>query len=129
MNANPRITLNHTMLDAAMLLCDGNPGAIVALLKLSEESSKIDPQSAWKEWGPFMSLDDYSIYGPDIHVLYKYVCGFSSLKVFTLLRAVQLGLLSEAELLSAIQLEKHSFDFDELLSKVQQQVTEFGRQE
>jgi hypothetical protein len=129
MNTNPRIGLNTTLLQASMLVSEGNPGAMTALMALIKESPKIDPQSIWKEWGPFMSFDSYAIYGSEIHVLYKYICEFNCLKVLTLLRAVQLGLLPCAALKTAIETEQHNFNFEELLYKVQEQVSQFGREE
>ncbi len=120
-----RITLKMTILDILMELGEGNPGGLTAMMELMKDAPAIDPQAWGGELQPLLSLDTHAIYGSQIWVLYKDVCGQDTLKVLTLLRAVQLGLMPEATLQRLGRL--NVVDFDSLLEQVQSSVSEFGR--
>lgn len=128
MNDVQRITLEDTTLTATIKLADGNPGAVFALVALSKDASKHDPDSAFGPLAPLFAMDIMGIYGADIHRLFKHVCGGSTLKVCTLERAVQLGIITEIPVMQAAMGDNEvKFDFDDLLAKVQAQLPAFGR--
>jgi hypothetical protein len=120
-----RITLKMSTMDLLMELSEGNPGALTAMLTLMNDAPMIDPQAWAGELQPLLSLDAHAIYGSQIWVLYKDVCGQSSLNVLTLLRAVQLGLTPATTLQRLGRL--NVIDFELLLSQVQAKVKDFGR--
>lgn len=122
-----RIELNDTALSACMKLAEGNPGAITALMKLMGAAPRIDPDSAWGAIGPLFSLDRMGIYGSNIWLLWKDVCGQDAVKVKTLFRAAQLGIISETPIKMAAASGEHSFDFDALLADVRKQLPAFAQ--
>lgn len=92
----PRLDLSDNLQDAIIKFADGNPGAINALLILCTQSPSIDPDSAFGPFSPLMSLDNLDVYGSDVYILLKDVCGNSPAAVLALLRAHQLGFVTEA---------------------------------
>lgn len=93
-----RIDLHSTILTALTALSGGNPGAATALIGLVHSVEKVDPQSALREWGPLLWLDDARIYESQIWMLFKDNCEQDPVKVLLLMRVVQLGLMPIAEL-------------------------------
>lgn len=124
MKNSSRIELTDTVMDMLIKLAEGNPGALTALMKLSETSEKIDPDSFFGPLSPLLSLDTHGIYGPRIWVLWKDVCGMDPIKVQTLLRAVQLGFMSESELKRAS--DSSAFDFQAINDKVRETLPAFA---
>lgn len=127
MKQKDRIELSDTMLDIFLKLSDGNPGALSALMQMSKESLEVDPDAAFGGIQPLLSLDGMGIYGSHIWVLWKDVCGKSTRNIETLFRQVQLGMMSEGEVISAANGGLKSFDFPALLEQVQAQIPAFGR--
>lgn len=118
--------LNMSLLDIMVALADGNPGAVSAMMEMVKAAEKTDPDSAL---GPFviLSLDTHEIYGPDIWVLFKDICGQSPVRMLAVLRAVQLGITSESEIKAAIRdwrLPDGRVDW--LQAKVQEQLPRFA---
>jgi hypothetical protein len=97
-----RIKLEMTVIDILQELCEGNPGAITACMELMAASPKVDPQAWAKDLQPLLQLDELKIYGSDIWLLYKDLCGQDSTKVLTLFRAQQLGMITAVELKAAM---------------------------
>lgn len=81
--------------DIVVELCDGNPGALTVMMQMIENNAQIDPDDAFGSLGALLSLDSEGIYGTDIWVLYKDVCGEDLIKTLAFLRASQLGLFEE----------------------------------
>ena len=88
-----RISLDTSFLEAITKMSNGNPGAITVMAALTKAYSKIDSQSALKEWTPLLWLDDKNIYGSDIWVLFKDVCRESLFNTVVVMRSVQMGLI------------------------------------
>lgn len=103
MNRNTRIQLGDTPLSAMLKLAEGNPGAATAMAELFKRGAAIDPDSAWGGFGVILALDAHGIYGSHIWMLYKDCCDCDPVLVVAALRAVQLGLFRESELLAAIR--------------------------
>lgn len=120
-----RIELNDSVTSATMKLAEGNPGAITAMIELIK-NSHIDKDSAWGQFGPLMALDTLEIYGPKIWQLWKDVCKMEPLKVYTVFRAHQYGLITKADVLYAVD-NGRIFNFEGLLAKLQEQLPNFGK--
>jgi hypothetical protein len=125
MNDHPRIDLTDNMMTAVMKLADGNPGAITALLTMATKAAEIDPDSAFGAFSPLFALDTHGIYGSDIWVLWKDVCGMDPVKAETLFRSVQLGYLPESRLTSATK--PSDVDFQALNDRVCKELPAFAR--
>lgn len=97
-------------------LADGNVGAITVMMEMVNHGPRIDPDAAFGPWAGLLSLDSWGIYGSDIWVLYKDICGESIVKTLAVLRAAQLGITAEVE----------AKDVDGLLAKVQERLPGFA---
>ena len=115
---NPRITLNDDLMTIVTKLSDGNPGAVNALIDLFTSEPVVDPESVWQGYGPLMALDNLSIYGDKIWILYKDNCNQNARDVVMLLRANQLGFLTDERFIFAVDYTSNDykpFTKDELL--------------
>lgn len=125
---NARIELTDSPMSAMMKMADGNPGAITVLLKLLEQGEAIDPDAAFGGFANIMSLDTHDIYGSEIWMFYKDLCDQDLINMIGLMRAVQLGFLSESALRSAIQQGAPSADWiTEHVAKVREYLPNFGK--
>lgn len=123
-----RIELADTPMSAMAKMAEGNPGAARAMTELYLRSPDVDPDCAWGGIGPLLSLDTMGLYGPRIWLLFNDVCTQDPVKVLTLLRAVQLGIITASNVLAAAS-ERPSvatFDFKGLLAAVQKQLPKFA---
>lgn len=126
---NPRIELTDSLMSMMMKMVDGNPGAINVLMRTIKEGPSIDPDCAFGEMGAILSLDTLDVYGSDIWILYKDVCGNDLTLMLALIRSVHLGIMPEHELKRAIE-DGHSMSNerkDEILSAVKVALPAFGQ--
>jgi len=93
-----RIQLEDSAIDMVTKMSDGNPGAITAMMEIIAKHDSIDPQAAMGGIGAILILDTWKIYGSDIYILFNDKCNRDVRKMLVLLRAVQLGHLSETKL-------------------------------
>lgn len=89
-----------TVLEMITALMEGNPGALSVLIQCLEKAKQIDPTHAFQELGPFIVLDSYGIYGPNIWVLYKDICEQNLVRFIAVLRCCQLGLVDRNQIFS-----------------------------
>jgi hypothetical protein len=125
----PKIkTLDTTPMDIMVMLAEGNPGAASVLGKMFHEGEAIDPDSMLGGMSGLFALDTLGIYGSHIWVLYKDICGQNLVRMLGLLRANQLGFLSNADLKNAVHAlpADRALDVDALLAKVKEQLPRFG---
>ncbi len=125
----PRINdLSLTQFDVIRILSEHNPGAITVLIDLIQATPVIDPDNLLGGLGNMLSLDTYGIYGSNIWIFYKDLCGGDIVNVITVLRAIQLGYFREQRLLTAISKNRWDDDVDlnELRSMVQSQLPRFA---
>lgn len=111
-----RIKLTDTTQGVVVKMCDGNPGAMTAIVGLlSKDCEKIDPDSAMGTLGPLLSLDTLGIYGTDIYILWNDKCKRDLRRFVLLLRASQLGLLPSAKVqeMAADQMRQVDLSGDE----------------
>lgn len=125
-NYQERIDLNDTMMNIAVKMAEGNPGAVTVLVQLIDDKS--DPDSWAGGIGNLLSLDTHGIYGSNIWVMFKNCCNQNILNVVTVLRAVQLGLYTQSELWQCID-TCTPIDCNQLLSKVRKELPRFGNVE
>jgi hypothetical protein len=124
----PRIKLEDTTLDILTKMSDGNPGALNVMMQLLKEGRAIDPDDFMGGLGVILSLDTHDIYGSHIWILFKDVSGSDLVTMCALLRAVQLGYLSESELVNAISNHKmEPARIQEMVQKVKDRLPKFGR--
>lgn len=116
---NPRFDIfKDSFPTAAIKLADANPGAAVAIAETAKVYQFVDPESALGAVGMLVSLDEMDITGWKIWELYSRLSSNNPAIVIGHLRAVQLGLLDEAELLSQIQKGRPFGGLDDLMAKV-----------
>ncbi len=121
-----RLELTDSIMDVVIKMVEGNPGAISVCTQLLKENKEIDPDSALGEMGSIFSLDGLGIYGSRIWMLYKDVCGEDITKTIGLLRANQLGFISETILNHAIDNRGDGVDLDNLMEQVKEKLPNFG---
>ena len=126
MNTKTRLDLNDAMFETIYKMSEGNPGAITVLSQVLSEGGRIDPDNAFGPLGIIMGLDSNGIYGSDIWVLYKDICGQDITNFVAVDRAIQLGFISGKDVLSAIKTRSVKIDVDDLLSKVEKRLPLFG---
>lgn len=129
-----KLDFNDTFQSAVSKLSDGNPGAIGAMMDIAIKTPEIDPQCAFGEFGPLLSLDTHEIYGSDIYILYNDKCDRNARNVHVLLRAVQLGIMEESQLqaLAADQMRSVNLsdeEFNQFDKEVCDQLDEFQRKQ
>lgn len=126
-----RIELTDTLFSAMEKMCEGNPGAMVSLTEMCVNNKTIDPQDAFGELGPVLSLDTLGIYGPDIYVLHNDICENKTAKTLSILRANQLGLLSSDIIKDACSRQDRSgkelIDIDKVYEDVRNRLSGFDR--
>ncbi len=92
-----KITMDMTGVQAMTVLSEGIIGAVNVLAMVARDEHRFDPDAAGP-FGVFLHLDDLGIYGSRLWQLYKDVCGSKLGVMLGVLRAHQLGLVSETEL-------------------------------
>lgn len=92
---NERLSLNDSLQTAAAKLCEGNPGAMSAIVNMSAIAPEVDPQNFAGSFGPLMHLDSCGIYGSGIYVLWNDLCNCDSKLAIAVLRATQLGIVNK----------------------------------
>ena len=96
-----KIKLSDTTKDVLVKMSEGNPGALSVLIRILN-NPQIDPDSFMGPMGAILSLDTLELYGSNIWILYKDVCGESISKMLAVIRAQQLGFVSEAAIHQAL---------------------------
>lgn len=129
MNRNTRITLEDTGITSITKIAEGNPGALRVCMELLLNGSAIDPDSVMGGLGNLLSLDTHGIYGSEVWMLYKDVCGEDLTDTIGILRACQLGILPEQEMLQAIRgaAPLSTERFNDLIAAVRERLPAFGQ--
>jgi hypothetical protein len=90
-----RIELTDNVVSMVTKMSDGNPGAITAMMEIMKINKTVDPDSFLGEIGSILSLDSMGIYGTDIYVLWSDICERDTVSMISVLRACQMGFISE----------------------------------
>jgi len=122
-----RLEGTDSIMDIIVKLSDWNPGALNVCTELNLKEVEIDKDCALHGIGALLILDGSSIYGADIWMLYKDVCGEDIEKVFAILRSCQLGFITVGALRHAITHYGEGIDVDMLLVRVKESLPNFGR--
>ena len=122
-----RIQLTDTAMSAAMKMSDGNPGALTVCAMMLKQGAEIDPDSSMGGLGNLLDMDTLGIYGPQIWMLFKDVCSQDLRVTCALLRAWQLGFVSDVGLRAAIDNYGDGIDIPALVAKVEERLPKFQR--
>jgi hypothetical protein len=122
-----RIQRTDTAISAAMKMGEGNPGALQVCAMMLRDGAKIDPDDFAGGLGNLLSLDTLGCYGSRIWMLFKDVCELDLRVTCALLRAWQLGFLSEATLNYAIDNYGDGIDVPASVAKVEERLPNFQR--
>ena len=123
-----RITLEDSLQSTVVKMVEGNPGAMRVCCDLIKENAKIDPDSMLGELSAILALDSNGIYGSKIWMLYSDVCECNIITMIGLLRACQLGYLSNYELRHGINNYGEGIAIEEMVNKVKAQLPKFGKE-
>jgi hypothetical protein len=138
MNDNTRIQLTDSTPTILSKLSDGNIGALSVLIEIIKHNREIDPDAFGGMEGSgvmtLLSFDSFAIYGEDIWVLFKDICGQDYINLLGVLRAIQLGIISEDGVTADIKARKigdrsKSINVAKLLAKVRKRLPAFGQVE
>lgn len=95
-----RLEHGMTLMDAILAMSDGNPGAISVLTEYSLKVESMDPEGGLV--CALRSLDNLKLYGPEVWMLFKDVCGQNLWRFALILRAYQLGWTSYEDVRKAV---------------------------
>ncbi len=126
MSHSDRIQFADTIKDVMVKLCKGNPGGLRVLTEVYKQADRI---SRYNERTMIVLLfDSLGIYGPDIWMLYKDVCGCSIPVVVGVLRAWQLGMVTQDQIKLAIATgnENNVLDLGLVRTKVKAELDGFN---
>lgn len=125
MNGRTRLELTDTTQDVMVKMSEGNPGALSVCMQLLTETEKIDPDNPLGGLSGILALDTLGIYGADIWVLYKDVCGEEIIDTMAILRGFQLGFITRLQLSQALQNRGSGIDINDILNQVKDQLPNF----
>ena len=121
------LSLEDNTTSLVIKMSEGNPGALTVIYSMLERGSEIDPQSFAGGISSILSMDSLGIRGYKIWMLYKDVCGQDPRVTIGIMRAYQLGFLSETELMHAIDSYGEGIDIPDLMKKVEEFLPQFKR--
>ena len=124
------LALEDTGKDILIKMSKGVPGAAIVLATLLKCNSIVDPDSGIGEFGTILMLDDMEVYGSDIWLLYKDICGENIVNLVGVVRAMQLGFISKEQIKAAIASRRTAAPIDlpvgELLKQVKARLAAFN---
>lgn len=97
-----RIQLTDKFVDAFVKLAEGNPGAMTVMAEIAKRP-EIDPDAMLGPLASILDMDTLELYGPNIWLLYKDVCGESVERTVAVLRGWQLGYCSREQIHAALR--------------------------
>lgn len=122
---NPRIKLEMSLTEIVVALAEGNPGAIQAMMELIHGAPTIDPDSAFGALSPLFDLDNLDCYGSNIWQFFKDVCGQDVHKMIGVMRANQLGYVSDKTIMRAVEGDRGALNIPDLLAQVKARLPAF----
>ena len=121
-----RIVLTDNIKGAAIKLSEGNIGAASVLVRLVQKSEEVEPDATMGPLTNLFILDSFGIYGSRIWQLYMDVCKEDIATTIAVLRACQLGIISEDVLNHAIDNRGQGLDLNDTILKVKESVPNFN---
>ena len=122
-----RIQLTDTPMSMLVKLAEGNPGGLTVMMQIIKDGPSIDPDAAFGPLAHILGLDTFGIYGSRIWMFYKDACKEDLTAMIAVMRAVQLGKLSESAMHHAIDNYGDGIDVSALLDMVQKELPNFGK--
>lgn len=107
-------------------MSQGNPGAAKVCAQMIAHGRTIDPENALGAYGGFLTLDGLGVYRDRIWMLYKEVCGENITNTLGVLRAYQLGIITDTVLNHAIDNYGEGLDLIDVVNQVREQLPSFG---
>ena len=120
-----RIEITDTIKDVILKMAGGNPGAIRVCMEIIGDDGKTDPDAVMGYLSNLLDLDTLAIYEHRIWMLYKGVCGEHIGTMIGILRAWQLGFITEEQLNHAIDNRGDGIDIEEMINKVKERLPNF----
>ncbi len=129
-----KLTLDDTIIDIVSKISAGNPGCLATLVRLVKEHDEIDPEAMLGAVGMMMTFDDMEIYGTDIYILLGDKCGGDMRRFIMMMRAIQLGFLSQSKVIEMAkdQMRKINLTEEEFIAlddKVCAELVQFKKRE
>ena len=121
-----RITLNDTGEEVLIKMAEGNPGGLTLMMKIMQFGGEIDPDGALGGFGAVLSFDTLGIYGSRIWMLYKDVCDSNLSLTLAVIRAHQLGYISQQDIDRAIDNYGEGLNLDDIKTKVSERLPNFN---
>ena len=124
-----KLRLDMTGRESIMLMSDGSPGALNVLLELAKYNAEVDPDSVLGSMSTMCGMDESGIYGSDIWVLYKDLCGGNAVMLMALFRGVQLGLIRKENILHDMRCVHHmrKLDVQDVYNRVVEVLPNFNK--
>jgi hypothetical protein len=123
-SAATQFTNDETINKLISKMAGDNPGAINVCRDIISEAEEIDPNSIGG-LGILMQLDVLGIHSGRIWILYRSVCGQNLVKLFAVMRASQLGLITNKSIIASID-RRDPLDTDAILAAVRSELGTFG---
>ena len=124
-----KLTLDMTGRESIVLMCDGNPGALNVLLELVDKNAIVDTDSVLGFMTTMCGMDESGIYGSDIWILYKDICGSDVVMLMALFRGKQMGLIREEDILHDMRCATHmrKLDIQDVYDRVVEVLPNFNK--
>jgi hypothetical protein len=127
-----RIELGDSWGAICLKLSDGNPGAIMTCTELLRHGPGYELSSPLGVLQSFLAIDSAALFGEKLYLLRHDLCGDHLVRMLTVLRALDLGLIStealHAELEKAAEGEPAALDHEALLAGVRERWPDFGKE-
>jgi hypothetical protein len=123
---NEKIELKNTTMTAIIKMSEGNPGALTVCLRLLKEVPYYDPDNIMEGLGVLLLLDTLGIYGSRIWMFYKDFCKENIGHVILVMRAYQLGIITQAQVDTAIDNMGAGIDINNIGNKVKAELPNFN---
>lgn len=101
-----KIKLDSNPVEAITAMAEGVIGTARVLGDLWTRCAFIDPDNWAKNWWVMLALDNLELYGSNIWLFYKDVCGESYINMCLMLRGIQLGALDHDEVVDMVLLAR-----------------------
>lgn len=122
---NTKIQLTDSTHDVLFKMSEGNPGALRVCIEIIQQGAQIDPDDFMGGLGTLLSLDTLGLYGSQIWMLYKDVCGEHLPTMLAVLRGWQLGIISEQQIKHAVENHGVGLNVPDVCAKVVAQLPRF----
>lgn len=112
--------------DDILLLSEGNPGAITAMLEMISEYQNIDPQAIFGSYHVIMFLKDYNFKGTNIWNLWKNVCDQKHVNFAAVMRGHQMGFITRQTIDNLAKGDTLQIDFPKLIEQIKERLPTFN---